>query len=115
MEQWMTPVGTVTAEVDLRVGGWFRVVMRSEGTVIEHAGEYREIEAPKRLVFTWSSPYTGPTPSLITIVLELDGENGTHIHLVHAELPEEVAESHRGGWGSMLARLALAIPAHESV
>ena len=36
LRQGMSPVGTVEAEVDLRVGGALRIVMRHEGTVIEH-------------------------------------------------------------------------------
>jgi hypothetical protein len=53
------PVGTVEAEVDLRVGGALRIVMKGEGMVIEHVGEFTEIEGPRRLAFTWSSPCTG--------------------------------------------------------
>lgn len=55
MAEWMTPVGTATAEVDLRVGGRFRLVMADEHLSIEHTGEYLEIEPPHLLVFTWRS------------------------------------------------------------
>jgi uncharacterized protein YndB with AHSA1/START domain len=113
MQRWMTPVGTVEAEVDLRVGGSFRVVMKGEGRVLEHTGEYRVVEAPRRLAFTWSSPYTGPRQSLVTVELERDGQNATHLRLVHAELPAQAAESHRTGWGGMLDRLAEAMPAQR--
>jgi uncharacterized protein YndB with AHSA1/START domain len=109
LRQWMSPVGTVDAEVDLRVGGSFRIVMMDAGTVIEHIGVYTEVEEPRRLVFTWSSPYTGPTPSLVTLELEPDGERATYLRLVHAELPDSAVDSHRGGWGAMLVRLEGAI------
>jgi uncharacterized protein YndB with AHSA1/START domain len=48
---WETP----TAEVDLRVGGRIRIVMLDPDGV-EHgaAGEYRLIERPHRLVFSWT-------------------------------------------------------------
>jgi uncharacterized protein YndB with AHSA1/START domain len=109
LRRWMSPVGTVDAEVDLRVGGSFRIVMMDAGTVIEHVGVYTEVEEPRRLAFTWSSPYTGPTPSLVTLELEPDGEHATNLRLVHAELPESAVDSHKGGWRAMLVRLEGAI------
>jgi uncharacterized protein YndB with AHSA1/START domain len=105
LQEWMSPVGTVEVEVDLRVGGALRIVMRGDGTVIEHVGEYVEIEPPRRLVFTWASPFTGAEPSLITLELEPDGEEATNLHLVHSRLPESAVLSHRDGWGAMLDRL----------
>lgn len=106
LQEWMSPAGSVEAQVDLRVGGVFRIRMKSEGTVIDHAGEYVEIDPPRRLVFSWSSAYTGPRPSLVTVELEPDGEDATLLRLVHTQLPDAVADSHRGGWGAMLDRLA---------
>jgi uncharacterized protein YndB with AHSA1/START domain len=101
----MSPIGTVDAEVDLRVGGALRVVMSADGTVIEHRGEYVEIEPPLRLAFTWASRFTGDQPSLVTIELEPDGPDATLLRLVHSRLPESAARSHEGGWGAMLDRL----------
>src|SRR5205823_6766642 len=48
---WGTPV----AEVDLRVGGKVRVVMRMpDGTEAGAVGEYTVIDRPHRLVMTWT-------------------------------------------------------------
>jgi glutathione S-transferase len=105
LREWMSPVGTVEAEVDLRVGGTIRIVMRGDGMEIEHLGTYLKIEPPHRLVFTWTSPYTGPHPSIVTLELEPDGVGATRLHLVHQQLPEAATASHRGGWGAMLDRL----------
>lgn len=102
-------MGTVEAEVDLRVGGRFRIVMRDRDTEIDHTGRYLVVEPPTRLVFTWMSAFTGPEPSLVTIDLEPDGADATRLRLVHSELPEAMAASHRGGWGTMLDRLAAVI------
>jgi uncharacterized protein YndB with AHSA1/START domain len=113
LRQWMSPVGIAEADVDLRVGGAFRIVMRSGDVAIHHAGEFIEIERPTRLVFTWVSPYTGPDPSLVTVELEPDGENATQLWLVHSGLPTAAAASHRDGWGTMLDRLVTALPANE--
>jgi uncharacterized protein YndB with AHSA1/START domain len=110
LREWMSPVGTVEAQVDLRVGGALRIVMRGEGTVIEHFGEYIEIDPPRRLVFTWASPFTGAEPSLVTVELEPEGADATQLRLVHSRLPESVATSHRDGWGTMLDRLSGNLP-----
>jgi len=106
LREWMSPIGTVEAEVDLRVGGSLRIVMRGDGRVIDHVGEYVEIDPPRRLVFTWVSAFTGAEPSLVTVELEPEGEGATQLRLVHSQLPESIAASHRDGWGSMLDRLA---------
>jgi uncharacterized protein YndB with AHSA1/START domain len=111
LREWMSPIGTVEAHVDLRVGGALRIVMRGEGTVIEHFGVYIEIDPPRRLVFTWASPFTGAETSLVTLELEPEGADATQLLLVHSRLPESVARSHRDGWGTMLDRLSGKLPA----
>ena len=105
LARWMSPVGHAEVKVDLRVGGALRVVMVGGGRRIEHSGEYLEIEPPHRLVFTWLSPYTGQRPSRVTVELESAG-SGTDVTLRHELLPARTAESHRGGWRSMVERLA---------
>jgi uncharacterized protein YndB with AHSA1/START domain len=49
---WETPV----AEVDLRVGGAIRLVMRNlvDGTEYGGSGEFTVIAPPRQLAFTWS-------------------------------------------------------------
>jgi uncharacterized protein YndB with AHSA1/START domain len=105
---WMTPVGHAEATVDPRQGGTFRVVMRGDGRVIEHVGEYIVFEPPRRLVFTWRSPYTGDRPTRVTVTLDPVGAD-TALSLVHELLPADVVASHRSGWGRMLERLAAAV------
>jgi len=103
MAAWMSPVGAAEAEVDLRVGGSFHVVMVEAR--LEHSGEYLEIEPPRRLVFTWVSPFTGTEPSVVTIELH-PHDDGTRLVLAHERLPENVVAGHRDGWGTMVERLA---------
>jgi uncharacterized protein YndB with AHSA1/START domain len=103
MAEWMSPVGAAGAEVDLRVGGSFRVVMVE--ALLEHRGEYLEIERPRRLVFTWVSPFTGAEPSQVTVEM-LPHDDGTRVVLTHERLPVDVVDGHRDGWGTMVGRLA---------
>jgi uncharacterized protein YndB with AHSA1/START domain len=106
MARWLSPFADAEATVDPRVGGAFRVVMRGMGQEIEHTGEYREIDPPRRLVFTWVSPYTGSTPSLVTVELEpVAPGDRTELTLTHEHLPADQVEDHRGGWERILGHL----------
>lgn len=104
MARWLAPTGSAEVEADVRVGGRFRVVMIGDGTSIQHTGEYLTVEPPRQLSFTWQSPYTGAEPSVVTVTLTADGDR-TRLVLLHERLPEDAAQSHRGGWGAMLQRL----------
>jgi uncharacterized protein YndB with AHSA1/START domain len=83
---WAGDKGTVTsAEIDLRVGGGWRYVMEAQGGFeVAFRGEYREIDAPQRLVNT--EIYEGlPDPDdhagLVTVTLtERDGR--THMEML---------------------------------
>lgn len=102
--RWMSPVGHAEAEIEPWVGGCLRVTMIADGVRIEHHGEYREVVADRRLVFSWQSPYTGPEASIVTVELE-PAEGGTVLTLSHERLPADQLESHRNGWAPMLDRL----------
>jgi uncharacterized protein YndB with AHSA1/START domain len=116
MARWLSPIGHAEAAVEPTVGGRLRVTMIGDGRRIEHTGEYREVDPHRRLVFTWQSPYTGPNPSLVTIELTAR-DDGTDLVLTHEFLPADAVDSHAGGWGSMLDRLAaeLATPSMDVV
>lgn len=105
MTEWLSPVGHAEAEVDLRVTGRFTVSMIGETTRIEHTGEYLVVNPPRELSFTWQSFYTGSEPSVVTVLLEAEGEE-TRMVLTHRRLPENQVEPHSQGWGAMITRLA---------
>jgi uncharacterized protein YndB with AHSA1/START domain len=104
LERWMSPLGSVEADIDLRVGGSFRIVMRHSGFEIDHTGEYLEIDRPRRLVLSWHSRYTAG-PSQVTISFQAEGQHGTRLLIVHSGLPDDAANDHRGGWATMVGRL----------
>jgi uncharacterized protein YndB with AHSA1/START domain len=106
LAKWMRPgdVTAVTAEVDPRVGGRFRIVMthgRGDG---EHHGEYLEIERPSRLVFTWISSNTDNLPTVVTVEF-LDRGTDTEIVLTHRGLPPNKIDAHETGWTEIMRRL----------
>ena len=92
---------------EAKVGGAYRVEI-VPGNIA--AGEYVEIDAPRRLVFTWGwEGQTGVPPGSSTVEFELtaDGE-GTHLRFVHSGLPTaEAAASHSHGWDHYFERLGI--------
>lgn len=109
LREWMCPGALTVADVqiDARVGGLFRIVMRGQAGEFMHTGEYREIRPPERLVFTWRSQATHWKDSLVTVELSAQGEN-TELTLSHELLPdEEATRQHTQGWQSIGDKLAL--------
>jgi uncharacterized protein YndB with AHSA1/START domain len=97
-------------EVDFRVGGRYRLCMRSpDGKDYWVHGVYREILEPERLAFTWErdgedDPHAGHT--LVTIALEARGARKTRLTLHQATFgSEEIRDGHAHGWGEAFARL----------
>jgi uncharacterized protein YndB with AHSA1/START domain len=107
MKNWLCPGSTKTTvvEIDAKVGGRFKIVMTDRDVAYVHTGEYREINPPKRLVFSWISSLTNSKPSLVTIQFKKKG-NQTELALTHEELPNQgSANKHSGGWASILEKL----------
>ena len=123
-EAWTTPADVVKwfgpetrelghAEIDLQVGGLWRFTYDANG---EHAdileGAYQAIEAPNRLVFSWThirvfndGRRETTTPSQVTITFE-EAETGTRMRLVHAQVVQESGRlGITGGWQISFERL----------
>ena len=112
---WMAPGSMAVAELEMdpRPGGTFRLVMRSERGDIAHIGEYREVDPPRRLVFTWKSPATQGRETVVTVEFHERGD-ATELVLTHEELPDEpTADGHRQGWTSIAEKLALYLAAEH--
>ena len=95
------------AEVDLRPGGRYRIVMQKPGGERhEVGGVYREIEHEARLVFTWAWITTPERESLVTVTLK-DAQGETDLTLTHEHFFDEAArDRHRHGWTGSLDRLS---------
>ena len=106
---WDTPV----AEVDVRVGGRLRLVMRSpDGEEFGGGGEYREITPPTRLVFTWA--WDRSDIAVGTQLVEVDftehaGGRTTVVMTNRGLADEQTRESHREGWEGSFDNLERAL------
>jgi uncharacterized protein YndB with AHSA1/START domain len=96
MPDWETP----TAEVDLRVGGRIRIVMRDPSGDAEAGatGEYRVVEPPRRLVFSWIWDHDPERPQLIELEFsERDGK--TTVLMTNSSIAtDELRASQQRGW-----------------
>src|SRR4029077_8742144 len=109
---WMAPGSVVRSvvEVDARVGGRFRIVMKGPDCDHEHTGEYLVLERPHRLVFTWISEATGGRTTTVSVDLRPRGHDAVELTLTHEGLPDEAAAAnHRSGWGGILEKLGAAL------
>ncbi len=101
----------VEAELDPRPGGRFRV-RHADGSVLE--GEFVEIEAPWRIVFTWgfaedperTAEHTPAGASRVEVRLYKEPD-GTRIELRHSNF--DAADDVGHGWEYFLSELSAAL------
>lgn len=117
MARWWGPdAGPVlSAEADPRVGGRFRVVFQTlDGETHDCRGEYQEVEADRKLVFTWEWVTLPERRSLVTIRFR-PIEEGTELNFTHAQFFDEAArDGHRTGWSGAFEKLEALIAELEN-
>ena len=104
----MCPGTIQSAEVrlELRVGGSLLILMRDEGKIHEHRGEFTIIDPPAKLAFTWLAQATDWQPTIVTVEFYAVNQSETELVLTHEKLHRsEVRDQYRGGWGQILGRL----------
>jgi uncharacterized protein YndB with AHSA1/START domain len=109
MKHWMGPsddFGESEVTMDVRVGGRYRIVMRSpDGEVHRVGGVFREVVPNKKLVYTWAWESTPERESLVTLEFKPSGQ-GTELVLVHQRFADSQArDKHQEGWNGCLDRL----------
>jgi uncharacterized protein YndB with AHSA1/START domain len=114
VKRWSGPGdrSAVLAEVDLKVGGRYRIHMQApDGSVAKVSGVYQVVDPPHRLVYTWAWetwPEAGET--LVTVEFRDHGAE-TEIALVHERFPnEDVRGAHDKGWTGALHKLGTMFP-----
>lgn len=109
LRRWwaVDPAGrTPVADVDLRVGGRYRLSMEDpSGTRHTVGGEYHEVSRPERLVYSWCWEQDNGEPghvSTVTVEFHADGER-TNLVLEHTDLASaESRDQHAHGWNACL-------------
>jgi len=108
---------TPIAEVDLRVGGRYRLGMKppDDSPILIVGGVYQLIQPPDKLIFTWAWEAAGADEpeSLVTVEL-FDLGDETQVVLTHEQFSTpEVRDQHGEGWQGCFNGLAKALEQKE--
>jgi uncharacterized protein YndB with AHSA1/START domain len=113
MFDWYAPTDEYTtpiAEVDLKVGGSYRVGMKRQGADLHVvSGQYCRIEPPSLLSFTWAWELPRPDVQETQVTLEFrpNAAGGTDLTFTHERFRDDgQRKGHTEGWTGCLSRLA---------
>ena len=105
LRRWWGPQGVecVDPEIDLRVGGGYRIGNRMpDGAVLWIAGEFEAVERPNRLVFTWRLEGDQGFPERVTVSFAGRGDT-TDVTVTHERIANgPLRDRHREGWEGCL-------------
>jgi uncharacterized protein YndB with AHSA1/START domain len=110
LAEWWGPAGFTVPTLDFqpRAGERYRIEMQPpEGDAFHLTGEFREVEPPTRLAFSfaWEPPDPDDIENLVELSFDPAGE-GTDLHLTQGPFATEARlELHRNGWTDSLDRL----------
>lgn len=116
MKRWLAPSDEFTnpfVEVELRVGGTYRIAFQSEdGHLSVVGGKYVALERPNKIAFTWrwEPPHEFETHETLVTVEIAPCDEGAELTLTHERFPlAEMLEKHNAGWSGALDRLVRAV------
>jgi uncharacterized protein YndB with AHSA1/START domain len=110
LAKWWGPNGFTTPNIDLdlRVGGNYRIAMQPpDGELFYLSGEFREVDPPDRLSYTfrWEDPDPDDQETVVTLSLRDLGES-TELVLAHGTFATEGRRAlHEEGWSDGFDRL----------
>jgi uncharacterized protein YndB with AHSA1/START domain len=110
LARWWGPAGFTAPSVDFepRAGGSYRIEMQPpEGDPFHLVGEFREVDPPRRLVFTfvWEPPDPDDVETLVELSFRDLGDS-TEVAFAQGEFKTEPRrELHRDGWSEGFDRL----------
>jgi uncharacterized protein YndB with AHSA1/START domain len=101
------PVRCSGAEVDLRVGGRYRIANQfPDGKVLWIVGEFELVKPPHKLVYTWRLEPGSPSSERVTVRFE-PRDGATEVIIVHERIASAAARATHGqGWEGCLDGLA---------
>lgn len=99
------------AEIDLRVGGSYKITMDCPKGLRSVTGKYLEVDPPRRLAFTWGHEgHDASKETVVTITLEPTATGGCLLTLRHERFPDNnMVCEHARGWTTLLAALEAAL------
>src|SRR5215218_2680911 len=115
LAKWWGPEGFTapSLEFDPRVGDSYRIEMQPpEGDPFYLIGEFRAVEAPARLAYTfvWEDPDPDDVETLVELSFRDLGES-TEVTMTQAPFKTEARrELHRGGWTDSFDKLERVMP-----
>jgi uncharacterized protein YndB with AHSA1/START domain len=110
------PVVCDRAEVDLRIGGRYRLRNRlGDGTVLWIEGRFEQIERPRCLAYTWQTDRSAAVERVrVDFTQALNGS--TLVTVTHERIADTAtARSHEAGWAGCLDTLAATLGATVSL
>jgi uncharacterized protein YndB with AHSA1/START domain len=93
------PVRCSSAEVDLRVGGHYRIGNQlPDGKVLWISGEFELVSPPHKLVYSWRVEPGAPSTERVTVRFE-PRDGATEVIVVHERIASApVRAAHEQGW-----------------
>jgi uncharacterized protein YndB with AHSA1/START domain len=116
LAKWWGPKGFTTPRIELtaHVGGTYRIAMQPpDGELFHLSGEFRELDAPARLAysFRWEEPTPDDRETVVTLSLrDLGGSTALSVDQA-GFATEERRALHERGWTESLDRLQQLISA----
>ena len=110
LARWWGPKGFTAPRVDFeaRVEGRYRIAMQPpDGELFHLHGEFREVDPPSRLAYTfaWEPPDPDDRETVVTLTLRDRGEQ-TEVALGQGEFATvERRTLHEGGWSDSFEKL----------
>lgn len=100
---------TPIAEVDLQVGGRYRLAMKPADSddLFIVGGTYQVVDPPEKLVYTWAWENVPDEPETTVTVDFIDHGDTTEVVINHSIFANpERRESHLEGWKGLMDQLA---------
>jgi uncharacterized protein YndB with AHSA1/START domain len=116
MREWMCPGDVISAEVRLepRVGGSLFILMKAPTQTHEHTGQFRVVERPSKLSFTWTASNVDGQVTLVTVEFHKVSESQTELVLTHELIPrKDVSDRYQSGWAKIVDHLEKYLQRHE--
>jgi uncharacterized protein YndB with AHSA1/START domain len=105
LRKWWGPEGVVCVdpEVDLRVGGRYRIGNQfPDQKVLWIVGEFEVVDPPHRLTYTWRLEGTSAGPERVSVYFEARG-HATEVIVTHERISNEaLRDQHQHGWQGCL-------------